>query len=516
MTNTKKTEHKLILRALTKEDYPRIKEIMDRVYSNMGGAWTIKEYRALSKQFPEGQICIEDKGKVIAAALAIIVNGEEFERRHTYQDVVKGGKMTAHDLDGDALYGVDVFVDPDYRGLRLGRRLYDARKELCEKLNLKSIIFGGRIPGYGEYSDTLSPSQYIQKVKANEIYDPVLSFQLSNDFHVKKVLKNYIPEDTQSDAYGVLMEWNNIFFEKRQKLFGGRKAYPRIGVVQWQMRPFNTLDDFLHQIEFFVDAMAGYNTDLVLFPELLNAPLLKNFDQENPAEAMRSLAEYTDEIRMAFINLAISYNINIIAGSIPLLKKDSLYNVSFLCRRDGTSDVQYKLHITPDEAQYWGFKGGNEIKIFDTDIGKIGILICFDVEFPELARYLVDKGMTLLFVPYWTDTKNAYLRVRRCAQARAIENECYVAISGSVGNLPRVENMDIQYSQSAVFTPSDFAFPHDAIAAEATPNTEMTLMVDLDLDLLKELRQQGSVRNLQSRRKELYEVVWKTAGYDTE
>jgi predicted amidohydrolase len=110
-----------------------------------------------------------------------------------------------------------------------------------------------------------------------------------------------------------------------------------------------------------------------------------------------------------------------------------------------------------------------------------------------------------------TDTKNAYLRIRRCAQARAIENECYVAISGSVGNLPKVENMDIQYSQSAVFTPSDFAFPHDAIASEATPNTEMTLMVDLDLDLLKELRQQGSVQNIRSRRKDLYEVVWKPA-----
>ncbi|MFO7559375.1 MAG: GNAT family N-acetyltransferase [Desulfobacterales bacterium] len=511
MSETEQAEYKLILRGLTRKDYPHIKQIMDRVYSRMGGAWESDEYGALIEQFPDGQICIEDKGKVVAAALTILVNAEEFESRHTYEDVVDGGGMTAHDPDGNALYGVDIFVDPDYRGLRIGRRLYDARKELCEKLNLKSIIFGGRIPGYGKYSESMTPSVYIQKIKANEIYDPVLSFQLSNDFHIKKILKNYNPEDTQSESYGVLLEWNNIYYEKRQKLFGGRKSYPRIGVVQWQMRPFNELNDFLHQVEFFVDAVAGYNSDLVLFPELLNAPLLKNFNQENPAEAMRLLSEYTDEIRAAFVNMAISHNINIVSGSVPLLKNDFLYNASFLCRRDGTWDVQYKLHITPDEAQYWGFKGGDQIQIFDTDIGKIGILICYDVEFPELARNLVDKGMTILFVPYWADTKNAYLRVRRCAQARAIENECYVAISGSVGNLPKVENMDIQYSQSAVFTPSDFAFPHDAIAAEATPNTEMTLMVDLDLDLLKELRQQGSVRNLQSRRKELYEVVWKAA-----
>lgn len=509
MNEIDSTDHKLILRGLNLQDYADIKQIMDQVYAGMGGAWKQSEFAALIEQFPEGQICIEDKGRVVAAAMAILVNAEMFESRHTYNDVINGGRMSSHEPDGNALYGVDVFVTPDYRGLRLGRRLYDARKELCEKLNVKSIIFGGRIPGYSDHSDELTPSEYIQKVKANEIYDPVLSFQLSNDFHVKKILKNYIPEDSQSESYGVLMEWNNIFYEKRQKLFGGRKSYPRISVVQWQMRPFNTLDEFLHQVEFFVDAVAGYKSDLVLFPELLNAPLLKNYNQENPAEAMRSLAEYSDDIRAAFVNLAISYNINIVAGSVPLLEEDMLYNVSYVCRRDGTWDVQYKLHITPDEAQYWGFKGGDNIKIFDTDIGKIGILICYDVEFPELARRLVDKGMTILFVPYWTDTKNAYLRVRRCAQARAIENECYVAIAGSVGNLPKVENMDIQYSQSAVFTPSDFAFPHDAIAAEATPNTEMTLMVDLDLDLLKELREQGSVRNLQSRRKELYEVVWK-------
>ena len=511
MNETEQSEHKLILRGLRRSDYPDIKKIMDRVYKGMGGAWKQNEYETLIQKFAEGQICIEDNGHVVAAALAILVNAEEFDNhRHTYDDVVSGGKMSGHDPEGDALYGVDVFVDPDHRGLRLGRRLYDARKELCETLNLKSIIFGGRIPGYGKHSNKMKPAAYIQKVKDNEIYDPVLSFQLSNDFHIKKILRNYIPEDTHSDSYGVLMEWNNIYYEKRQKLFGGRKSYPRIGVVQWQMRAFNTLDDFLHQVEFFVDAVAGYNSDLVLFPELLNAPLLKNFNQENPAESMRSLAEYTNEIRTAFVNMAITYNINIVTGSMPELKDDTLYNVAFLCRRDGTWDAQYKLHITPDESQYWGLKGGNQLEIFNTDIGKIGILICYDVEFPELSRNLVDKGMTLLLVPFLTDTKNAYLRVRRCAQARAIENECYVAISGSVGNLPKVENMDIQYSQSAVFTPSDFAFPHDAIAAEATPNTEMTLMVDLDLDLLKELRQQGSVRNLESRRKELYEVVWKT------
>jgi predicted amidohydrolase len=124
--------------------------------------------------------------------------------------------------------------------------------------------------------------------------------------------------------------------------------------------------------------------------------------------------------------------------------------------------------------------------------------------------------MQILFVPYWVDTKNGYLRVRRCAQARAVENECYVAITGSVGNLPKIENADIQYSQTAVFTPADFAFPHDGVAAESTPNTEMTLIVDLDLEKLKELRNEGSVRNFRDRRLDLYRIDWLGRNEDEE
>ena len=151
-------------------------------------------------------------------------------------------------------------------------------------------------------------------------------------------------------------------------------------------------------------------------------------------------------------------------------------------------------------------KGGSELRVMDTDCGKIGVLICYDVEFPEISRILADEGMKILFVPFMTDTQNGYSRVRLCAQARAIENECYVAIAGSVGNLPKVNNMDIQYAQSGVFTPSDFAFPVNGIKAEATPNSESTLLVDVDLDLLKELHNFGSVRNLKDRRKDLYSL----------
>src|SRR5690606_15603600 len=150
---------------------------------------------------------------------------------------------------------------------------------------------------------------------------------------------------------------------------------------------------------------------------------------------------------------------NIITGSMPEVVDNKLYNVGYLCRRDGSTERFEKLHITPDEAKVWGMVGGNKLQTFDTDSGKIGILICYDVEFPELGRILADEGMVILLVPFLTDTQSGFSRARHCARARGIENECHVAIAGSVGILPNVENLDIQYAQSMVFTPSDLAFP---------------------------------------------------------
>ncbi len=507
-TNKKVLGHKLTLRTTLLSDYANVRKIMDQVYAYLGGAWTEEQFSSQIARFPEGQLCIEDNGKVVAAAISFIVDYKRWGDRHTYKEITGDGFLTTHDPNGDTLYGADIFVDPDYRDMRLGRRLYDARKNLCERMNLRAIVAGGRIPGYQKYSDKLTPLQYIEHVKNKEIYDPILSFQLANDFHVRRIITDYEPNDQDSRAYATLLEWINIYYEEKNKPLGTAKTVVRVGAVQWQMRAVNSFAEFRQQVEYFVDAVAGYKSDFCLFPEFFSAPLMAQFKQTSAAQNIRDLSSYTEQIREELIRLALAYNINIIAGSLPEYREHTLYNVSFLCRRDGTWEAQYKLHVTPDEKSYWGVKGGDELKVFDTDVGRIGILICYDVEFPELPRLLADQGMTLLFVPYWTDTKNSYLRVRRCAQARAIENECYVIITGSTGNLPNVENMDIQYSQAAIFTPSDFAFPHDAIAAESTPNTEMTLIADLDIEALKEMRVQGSVRNFRDRRLDLYHLRW--------
>lgn len=285
----------------------------------------------------------------------------------------------------------------------------------------------------------------------------------------------------------------------------------RLGLVQWQMRHFKNIDAFYEQVEFFVNVMGDYKSDFVLFPELFNTPLLAPFNKLSERDSMIELAKLSEDIKNKISELAISYNVNIISGSMPVFDPDNndLYNVSYLLHRDGRIDEYRKIHITPNERKYYGMKGGNEIRVFDTDCGKIGLVICYDVEFPELPRILADQGMKILFVPYLTDTQNAYIRVRHCAAARAIENECYVAIAGCVGNLPGVNNMDIQFGQAAVFTPSDFAFPSNAVKGEATPNTEMTLIVDVDLNLLKDLHHNGSVQVMNDRRKDLYETYLK-------
>ena len=498
------------LKFLSPEDFEELKKATQEAYSGglANSYWKLEDIGKLISIFPEGQVVLKVNGELAGCALSVLVNFDDIDGHHTYDDITGDTSFKILDKEGDTLYGIDIFIKPEYRGLRLGRRLYDYRKELCENMNLKGIVFGGRIPNYHMYAKELTPKQYIEKVKTKEIHDPVLNFQLSNDFHPVRILSDYLEGDVASKEYAVMMEWDNIYYSKPEKTKqpSSTKSIVRLGLIQWQMRTYQGLDDLMQQVEFFVDTVARYRSDFAVFPEFFNAPLMAEFNHLSEPEAIRELAKFTHVIRDRLSELSISYNINIIGGSMPEIIGNDLYNIGYFCRRDGSVETYQKIHVTPDEISVWGMQSGHGFKTFDTDCGKIGILVCYDVEFPELSRLLAEEGMDILFVPFLTDTQNAYSRVRMCAQARAIENECYVAIAGSVGNLPKVHNMDIQYAQSAVFTPCDFAFPSNGIKAEATPNTEMILVADVDVDLLRELHTFGSVRNLKDRRAELYKV----------
>lgn len=273
------------------------------------------------------------------------------------------------------------------------------------------------------------------------------------------------------------------------------------------MRKISSFEEFAHQCEYFVDVASDASSDFVVFPEIFTTQLMSFMNEKSPSLAVRRLTEYTEQYLELFTNLAIRYNVNIIGGSHFVKEEDDeIYNIAYLFRRDGTIEKQYKVHITPNERKWWGISSGDKVRVFDTDCGKIAIQICYDIEFPEMARIATDKGANIIFTPFCTDDRQGYLRVRYCAQARAIENQIYTVIAGTVGNLPQTENMDIQYAQSGIFAPSDFEFARDGIVGETSPNLEMVLIGDVDLEILRRKRQDGTVAHLKDRRHDVYSL----------
>ena len=336
---------------------------------------------------------------------------------------------------------------------------------------------------------------------------------MRNGFEIIGILEKYIPSDIESQGYGVHLCWKNPEYQelgtREEKKFPRRQNSVRVVSVQYQQRGIKSFDDFAQMVEYFVDVTHDYHADFALFPELFTMQLLSiENEQIHPSRAIEHMTKYTSDIKELFQKLSLKYNVNIVAGSHPTMVDNKVRNVSYICLRDGTIHQQEKIHPTPDERYWWNIEGGDQVKVIQTDCGPIGVLICYDSEFPELCRHLVNQGMQILFVPYLTDNRQGYCRVKYCCQARAVENQIYVAMAGNVGNLPRVHNMDIQYSQSCILTPCDYPFARDGIAADTTPNAEMVAIADLRIDILKEARVNGAVQNLKDRRHDLYSVKW--------
>jgi predicted amidohydrolase/ribosomal protein S18 acetylase RimI-like enzyme len=506
--NLKNFETKIAVRNVRRDDYDQIVGLQERCFSGMK-PWSHEQFESQLSIFPEGQICVEYEKKVVASSSSLVLDFDLYTAWHSWKEIADGGFIRNHTLEGNTLYGIEIMVDPEFRGLKLARRLYDARKDLARRYNLMRIIVGGRIPGYAKHAKHMSAREYVDKVMSKTIHDPVLTTQISNGFVLKRLIPNYFAADADSMGYATFLEWTNLDYAPDSAHLYTRVSPVRICAVQYQMRLVESFDEFAKQCEYFVDIASDYRSDFIVFPEMFTCQLLSFLPPERPAKAMRELTQFTPQYLDLFARLAVKYNINIIGGSHFTVEGGDLYNISFLFRRNGTLGKQYKLHITPNEERWWGVKPGKSLEIFDTDKGKISILICYDIEFPELSRIATERGAQILFVPFSTDERYAYLRVRYCAQARCIENHVYTVIAGCVGNLPSVENLDIHYAQSAIFSPSDIPFTRDAILSEATPNIETVIFDEVDLELLKKHRQTGSVLNWQDRRKDLYEVLWK-------
>lgn len=508
----------LIVRNATVNDVPAIVALSERVYKPL----KMETYSPAAvigqiNNFAQGQIVVMVGNELVGYCATFRIAEKVGLKPHTWHEITGNGYASRHDIHGDWLYGMEVCIDDRMRGYRIGQRLYNERKKLCQSLGLKGVVFAGRMPNLSKrIAKFKTVENYLDNVVHKKIKDPVLSFQLRNGFEVLGVIENYLPDDTQSMGYATHMVWYNPKVQLKEEIpvkqFGVRMPdVVRIATVQYQLRKVSSFSEFIKNIEYFVNVVADYKSDFVVFPELFTLQLLSIEDQElSPSESIEALTKYTPRFKESMRELALQYNVNIIAGSHPTrVENDRIENISYVFLRDGRSFEQPKIHPTPSERYWWDIEGGSTLSAIDTDCGPIGVLICYDSEFPELARHLVDQGVQILFVPFCTDERQSYLRVRYCCQARAVENQIYVVMSGNVGNLPNVANLDIQYAQSCILTPCDFPFARDGIAADTTPNVEMVGFADLRPDLLIQARNSGTVQNLKDRRHDLYRVQWR-------
>jgi predicted amidohydrolase/GNAT superfamily N-acetyltransferase len=518
MQQKSKTAPKLVIRNAVPADIGGIRAVMAKAYASLGAHGIYSEAQLLGQmhQFPEGQFVAVYEGRIIGYCATFLISESLALRPHDWATITGRGYASRHDPDGDWVYGMDVCIDPDFRGRRIGQRLYNERKKLCQHLRLKGVVFAGRMPNLARrWNSVGSAENYLKLVLEGKQRDPVIGFQIRNGFEPIGVLPEYLPLDHESRGFATHMIWRNpqvpVETAMAPERIMRRARTVRVAAVQYQLRAVTSFEEFAQQVEYFVDVVADYKADFAVFPELFTLQLLSIENRHVPAaEAIAALTNYTARFKEMMSRLAVSYNVNIVGGSHPTREADGeVYNVSYIFLRDGSVHEQRKVHPTPNERYWWNIKGGDRANIIDTDCGPIGVLICYDCEFPELVRHVIDQGAAMLFIPFCTDERQSYMRVRYCAQARAVENQCFVVMAGNTGNLPKVENMDIQYSQSCVLTPCDFPFARDGIASDTTPNVEMVAIADLPLDSLRAARQGGTVQNLKDRRFDLYSVTWR-------
>lgn len=277
----------------------------------------------------------------------------------------------------------------------------------------------------------------------------------------------------------------------------------RIAAVQYKLRHIDDWAGFEAQVDFVLNAAADYQPHFVLLPEIFTTQILSFMDNDNVPSAVRELSGYTERYTDLLRRHAMRHGYFLIGGSHPNIREGKLLNTAFLFTPSGEIHTQDKIHRTRWEKEKWATDHGDVLKVFHTPHGKIAILICYDIEFPELARRVAEEGAEIIFVPSCTDDRQGFLRVRYCCHARAIENQVYVAMTSTVGNLP-VAGLRLHYGQASIITPSDFPFARDGIAAEGVINEEQIVVADVDLALLDENRLKGTTIPLLDKRNDFY------------
>jgi predicted amidohydrolase/GNAT superfamily N-acetyltransferase len=503
---------KLIVRNWTEKDIPELVKLHHSCYKDTPVKMLDDErlYEMQLDAFPDGQFLVEYDGKPIAYATCLIVCLDDVIHPYKFREITGSSTFSTHDYGGDTLYGADIAVDPDYRGFGVASLLYKERKKLLVVHNLHRMLAYGRLTGYKRYAGKMDAKQYVQRVVEGKLKDPSLNAHLKNGYSVKRVLLDFM-SDEASMNYATMLEMENPDFDSARRAIAvsplnRNNRTVRVCAAQYFFRPIQRYEQFAETVSFFVDTADTYHAHFLLLPEYFTAQLFSlmppDWDEQRTVD---ELADMSEKIKELLAREAKDHNIYLVGGSTPLRRNGLLYNVSFFCTPSGEVYTQDKLHITPAEREDWNIEPGEKIKIFETPYARVGILICYDIEFPELARLMTLGGVEIIFCPYSTDEQRGYYRIRYTAQARAVENYTYVVTAGNVGNLPGT-NYLLNYGRSAIFTPSDFSFPPQAIAAIADPNTETVVVTDLDLNTLMMQREMGNVRPLYDRRPDLYDI----------
>jgi predicted amidohydrolase/GNAT superfamily N-acetyltransferase len=514
----------IVIRQMAFSDIPMVVELQKRVFPGMP-IWTSEELAHHLAVFPEGQLVATDEvGQILGSASSLIIDWDDYSEGAKWSTITGNGSFDTHNRLGKTLYGADMGVDPAAHRRGIGTRFYEARKQFIREHGLKRLLTGGRIPGYAQVSARMTPMEYVTEVIGGKRKDPTLSFQLSNGMVVLDVVPEYL-EDKQSHGFATLLEWLNPEYvatlslqtSEQQEAFGEHKHEPviaqprasrvRIAAMQYLLRPITKFEEFATQVEFFVRSAREYRCQFVLFPEYFSMQLLSFLRDPSPARAVRRLAQLTPEYEALFTRLATESGLYIIGGTHPIIQSGELFNAAHLFTPNGQIFRQKKVHLTATEKDSYQMSRGHGFYSYHTDFGNIGILVCYDVEFPEAARVLAEAGVQILFVPSCTDERHGFCRVRYCSQARASENQIYVAMAGTVGNLPDVPCMATHYGQAAILTPSDYFFSRDGIAAEGNVNQEQMIISDVDLDLLDEQRVNGTVIPLKDMIRDAYDRV---------
>jgi len=509
-----KVKSRVIVRNWREKDIPAIVKLHKAVYGHLyskAELYNARKYRLQFRKFPEGQFLAETDGRIVGYATSLIVQLNDEEDLYRYPELSGSGSFSPHTPSGDTLYGADIAVHPDYRGMAIAGELYKGRRSILKKHNLRRMIAYGRIPGYPEYKDRLTPEEYVQQVERGKIKDYALNAHLKAGYRVTKVVFDLM-HDSESMDYCTYLEYENPRFNANRKLIAAtplRRSVRRIRVcaTQYLMRPIKNWRDLEKNVDFFAETADTYDCHFLILPEYFTAQMFSTMPPDlEPVRAMKNLAGMEGKYLGMFKRIAKKHQLYIVGGSTPVLRGDGhLYNVSHFFTPGGKVYTQDKLHITPSEREMWNIRPGSGLKVFDTPLGRVAIQVCYDIEFPEVSRLLALAGAEVIFVPFSTDEKKAYYRIRYSAQACAVQNYIYTVISGNAGNLPNRQYL-LNYSQSAILTPSDFAFPTHAVAAEADPNVETVVVGELALSNLAKQREIGSVKPLFDRRTDIFDL----------